>query len=336
MPDDTTPPDTDAAADEATSGAADPAPAGSPAPGEVVGFEAPVEAGTEQSGAAAEERAEQRVAETDEPAAAEAAQARADPTGEAPTQADEPEGPAPLSDEEQALLDRLEAELGEAVVESASAFGNLVVRVRADSWRRAAEVSQAALGCDYLSFVAGIDWQPAPREGGEVGGASSAPVQPTETTYGAAGSAGRFQVFAHVQSTGRHVGLTLKADVDEAEPVVESWVGVYPGADWHERECWEMYGFVFDGHPNLRHLYLPSGFEGHPLRKDFPLLARQVKPWPGIVDVESMPDEAPPDGDAGDGEGEGDEVTTGDEATAADSPPDAPSDGEAETGDATP
>ena len=53
-----------------------------------------------------------------------------------------------------------------------------------------------------------------------------------------------------------------------------------------------MYGFGFDGHPSLRHLYLPSGFEGHPLRKDFPLLARVVKPWPGLVDVEPMPEVA--------------------------------------------
>ncbi len=50
-----------------------------------------------------------------------------------------------------------------------------------------------------------------------------------------------------------------------------------------------MYGVDFVGHPGLRHMYLPTGFEGHPLRKDFPLVARQVKPWPGIVDVEPMP-----------------------------------------------
>ena len=50
-----------------------------------------------------------------------------------------------------------------------------------------------------------------------------------------------------------------------------------------------MYGFMFDGHPGLRHLYLPGEFEGYPLRKDFPLLARLVKPWPGLVDVEPIP-----------------------------------------------
>jgi NADH-quinone oxidoreductase subunit C len=64
-----------------------------------------------------------------------------------------------------------------------------------------------------------------------------------------------------------------------------------------------MFGITFDGHPGLRHLYLPGEFEGHPLRKDFPLLARLVKPWPGIVDVEPMPGE--PAGADGEGDAEG-------------------------------
>ena len=50
---------------------------------------------------------------------------------------------------------------------------------------------------------------------------------------------------------------------------------MYAGADWHEREAWEMFGVTFVGHPGLRHMYLPRDFEGHPLRKDFPLLARR-------------------------------------------------------------
>jgi len=141
-----------------------------------------------------------------------------------------------------------------------------------------------------------IDWQPAPREGDEAGGDTSSPVQPTEMTFGVAGSAGRMQVFAHVESTKRHWGVTLKTDVDERNPHADSWVATYPGADWHERECWEMFGVAFDGHPSLRHLYLPSEFEGHPLRKDYPLLARIVKPWPGLVDVEAMPGEEAPNG----------------------------------------
>ena len=50
-----------------------------------------------------------------------------------------------------------------------------------------------------------------------------------------------------------------------------------------------MFGIGFVGHPDLRNIYLPGEFEGYPLRKDFPLLAREVKPWPGLVDVEQFP-----------------------------------------------
>jgi NADH-quinone oxidoreductase subunit C len=254
----------------------------------------------EQSGAAEEVSVEQQLARTDEGAAAEQARADAD-EADAPPTAEQAEGESrPLDDVEQELLARLERELGDGIVESADAFGMLVVRVKPDAWRRAAEVSRHELECDYLSFIAGIDWQPAPREGDEAGGDTSSPVQPTEMTFGVAGSAGRMQVFAHVQSTKRHWGVTFKTDVDERDPHADSWVATYAGADWHERECWEMFGVAFDGHPSLRHLYLPSEFEGHPLRKDYPLLARTVKPWPGLVDVEAMPDEEAPNGAQGD------------------------------------
>ena len=108
-----------------------------------------------------------------------------------------------------------------------------------------------------------------------------------------------------MRSRGQPVGCTMhtgtvpdaaacsvgRAAVVLAAPTADTWIPVYAGADWHEREAFEMYGISFVGHPNLRKLYLPGDFEGHPLRKDFPLLARRVKPWPGIVDVEPMPGE---------------------------------------------
>jgi NADH-quinone oxidoreductase subunit C len=243
----------------------------------------------EQSGAG--EEAERELAKTDEPAAAAHARTDADEADAPPTQDGDERESRPLDETEQELLARLERGLSDGIVESSDAFGTLVVRVKPDAWRQAAEVSKQSLECDFLSFISGIDWQPAPREGEEAGGDTSSPVQPTEMTFGVAGSAGRMQVFAHVQSTSRHWGVTLKTDVDERDPHAESWVQHYPGADWHERECWEMFGVTFDGHPSLRHLYLPSEFEGHPLRKDYPLLARVVKPWPGLVDVEAMPGE---------------------------------------------
>ncbi len=203
------------------------------------------------------------------------------------------EAPA-LSEESAALLARLTAALeAGAVVESGEALGDLVVRISPEQWSAAAKICREVLGFDYLSFIAGIDWMPTPAAGGDdAEGDTSAPVQPKETTYGVAGSAGRFQVFARVSSTREaRKGLTLKTDIDKNRLVAQSWYATYPGADWHERETWEMYGITFEGHPSLRHLYLPSGFEGFPLRKDFPLLAREVKPWPGLVNVEAMPGE---------------------------------------------
>jgi NADH-quinone oxidoreductase subunit C len=208
---------------------------------------------------------------------------------DATTEAVEEEAAPALTPESEQMLELLQRELGDAIVEHGATLGDVVVRVALDQWRHAAEVCRTKLDCDYLSFVSGIDWMPTPILTEEGSGDTSTPAQPKEQTYGVAGSAGRFQVFAGVESTriARRRAI-LKADVDESLRV-QSWVPVYPGADWHEREAWEMFGFVFDGHPSLRHLYLPSEFEGHPLRKDFPLLAREVKPWPGLVDVEPMP-----------------------------------------------
>lgn len=221
-----------------------------------------------------------------------------DTLDEIPEAAPESEPGAITTAAVQELLTRLEAELGDDIIATAESFGTLVVRVTPQAWRKAATVAKDRLDCDYLSFIAGLDWMPMPRVGGDDGATdTSQPVQPTEQTPGLTGSDGRFQVFAHVCSTRGHYGITFKTDVDEDAPIADSWVGVYPGANWHERECWEMYGIDFADFPDMRHLYLPFEFEGYPLRKDFPLLARELKPWPGLVDVEPMPgDEAADEG----------------------------------------
>jgi NADH-quinone oxidoreductase subunit C len=90
-----------------------------------------------------------------------------------------------------------------------------------------------------------------------------------------------FVVVAHLWSTRRRHGVLLRTRVPRTEPVVQSVVELYPGAAWHERETHEMFGITFSGHPGLRPLLLPDGFEGHPLRKEFVLASRVAKPWPG-------------------------------------------------------
>jgi NADH-quinone oxidoreductase subunit C len=217
---------------------------------------------------------------------------------DATTDVAEPAADTAAAERARHLAERLTAALGDDILEQADIPGTVIVRIAPTAWRRAAQICKNDLGFDYLSFISAIDWMPTPAVADEGSGDTSAPVQPKEMTFGVGGSTGRLQVFALVEATDAStVGITLKTDIDETNPHLDSWVAVYPGADWHERETWEMFGIAFDGHPSLRHLYLPSEFEGHPLRKDFPLLAREVKPWPGLVDVEPMPQEAGADDD---------------------------------------
>ncbi len=80
----------------------------------------------------------------------------------------------------------------------------------------------------------------------------------------------RFDVVYHLLSPKHNFRVRLKVETDETTPV-PSIIEVFPGADWFEREAYDLYGVVFTGHPDMRRLLTDYGFEGHPLRKDFPL-----------------------------------------------------------------
>ena len=190
------------------------------------------------------------------------------------------------------VVQRLRDVLGEGVADSLVKPGDDVwVRVKTEAWRAAGFAIRDVLGCDYICFLSAIDWKPSPFGRGEDDPTAPPPERSTEIVQGYAGGETRFQVLARVHNTKEHFGVTLKVDAPGDDPVVDSWVPVYAGANWHERQCHELFGIGFAGHPDLRNIYLPSAFEGYPLRKDFPLLARMVKPWPGIVDVEPLPGE---------------------------------------------
>ena len=186
------------------------------------------------------------------------------------------------------VLERFRAELGASLVENhLKPTDDLWLRIDASAWQGAGAVAKR-LGFDYFCFLSAMDWMPSPYGRGE-DDPTAAPVErSTEVKQGYAGGATRFQLLARLFSLRERVGVTFKCDVPESL-TVDTWVPNFAGANWHERETWEMFGITFDGHPDLRHMYLPGDFEGYPLRKDFPLLARIVKPWPGIVDVEPIP-----------------------------------------------
>lgn len=81
----------------------------------------------------------------------------------------------------------------------------------------------------------------------------------------------RFEVNYHLFSTSKHHRLRLKVLLDESNVHVPTVTGVWRTANWHERETFDLFGIVFDGHPDLRRILLPDDWQGHALRKDFPL-----------------------------------------------------------------
>lgn len=84
----------------------------------------------------------------------------------------------------------------------------------------------------------------------------------------------RFHVVYNLYSLKKRTRLMIKAQLDDGESIA-TITGLWPGANWMEREVFDMFGIIFDGHPYLRRLYLPDEFKGHPLRKEFPFSYRQ-------------------------------------------------------------
>ncbi len=94
------------------------------------------------------------------------------------------------------------------------------------------------------------------------------------------GQTPRFEVVYHLYSTPKNHRLRIKVRVPEENCRVPSCVSLWKSADWFERETWDMVGIVFEGHSSLKRLLLFEGFEGHPLRKDYPIAKRQKIPEP--------------------------------------------------------
>jgi NADH-quinone oxidoreductase subunit C len=215
-----------------------------------------------------------------------------------------------------ALLEAVSAELGDAVVGSHLIPGrDLWVRVSNEAWGETASYLRDRQRFRFFDWLSAVDWLPSPFGRSleaavdvelEAADADSdtdtnndtdddAPGFAEAVANSHGGGSTRFQVMARVYSLSTGLGINVKTDVD-ANLAVPTWIDAYPGAAWHEREAFEMFGIEFDGNEDLRNLYLPTDFEGHPLRKDYPLMARLIKPWPGIVDVEPMPELDEPGG----------------------------------------
>ena len=99
----------------------------------------------------------------------------------------------------------------------------------------------------------------------------------------------RFEVVYHLASFEHRARLRLKARLPGENPHIRTVSGLWPAANWLEREVWDLFGIVFDGHPDLRRLLMPEDWEGHPLRKDYPVqINKAVKIFEPLEMTESQ------------------------------------------------
>ncbi len=118
----------------------------------------------------------------------------------------------------------------------------MVVSVPADAWAPLARFAKETIGCRFFSFLSAVDWK---DEG--------------------------LEVVAKVDHVDDPLSLLLKTRLGPGVSACASLTGVYKGADWMERECYDMFGIRFEGHPDLRRILLGDDWEGHPLLKSYPV-----------------------------------------------------------------
>jgi NADH-quinone oxidoreductase subunit C len=131
----------------------------------------------------------------------------------------------------------------EALTDAKFDRGELTLTIAVGEIRATAQAVQAA-GYNFFEDLTAVDWFPA---------------------------APRFQLSYHILSHGYKERIRLRAMVEEAEPAVESITSVWPAANYYEREVFDLFGIRFEGHPNLRRIMMPDDWQGHPLRKDYPV-----------------------------------------------------------------
>jgi len=150
-----------------------------------------------------------------------------------------------MSAELQALSDHIASSLGGAIEDRAIAFGELTIVARREDIVRVVTFLRDDPQCRFVCFIdiCGADY-PAREK--------------------------RFDVVYHFLAPHHNRRIRVKVETDEVTPI-PSIIDVFPAANWFERETYDLYGVLFSGHPDLRRLLTDYGFEGHPLRKDFPL-----------------------------------------------------------------
>ncbi|ODS62495.1 MAG: NADH-quinone oxidoreductase subunit C [Arenimonas sp. SCN 70-307] len=182
--------------------------------------------------------------------------------------------------------ERLKARLQDKLVSLHEALGETTVEIAPGEWDAAARLlrDDPDLSFEQLIDLCGVDYlgygddewdtTDVSSEGFSRGIEGAGPGRfDWDSRPRGNGPERRFAVVVHLQSVRHNRRLRLRCfAADNSLPVVPSLVDVYPVANWFERECFDLFGIVFEGHPDLRRILTDYGFVGHPFRKDFPLV----------------------------------------------------------------
>ncbi len=184
------------------------------------------------------------------------------------------------------FTERLKARLQDRAVSVREALGEVTVEIAAEHWADAARLlrDEAEFSFEQLIDLCGVDylgygedeWETTDvsSEGFSRGVEGAGPGRfRWEDRPRGEGPEKRFAVVVHLMSVKHNRRLRIRCfATDNSLPVVASLVDVWPVANWFERECFDLFGIVFEGHPDLRRILTDYGFVGHPFRKDFPLV----------------------------------------------------------------
>ena len=155
-------------------------------------------------------------------------------------------------------------------------FDTLKINVDLSSWIDTHKILKKDFNLSFFNWLSAVDWDNEVK----TGDAPKEPVTPS------------FEILSCLSQTNSNNLVISSTVISKENAEIESLVDIFAGANWHEREAYEMFGINFLNHPNLTKLYLPDDYEGNPLLKSFELISREVKPWPGDVDVEGMPEDS--------------------------------------------
>ena len=181
------------------------------------------------------------------------------------------------------LIDTVTSRFPSAVSASHTYRGDATLILRSESLLEVAPFlkDDPALRMNFLMDLTAVDYStfgkgPAPAFFASSGVAvRPSPEIPDEDPWPGPPGEARFVVAYHFFSLKHKHRLRLVVPVEEAKPELDSLTSLWPGADWLEREVWDMFGIRFLGHPNLKRILMYEEFEGHPLRKDYPVNKRQ-------------------------------------------------------------